>query len=97
MAARDKILLDTDVALDHLPDRQPFAEYAHRLLALAEKGELIICVSSLSGYCHLSIPPEPAEQPNAKILGANDFKCAERHEVHELTREWRKGEDSNLR
>ena len=48
MASRDKIFLDTDVALDHLADRQPFAEYAHRLLGLAETGELMICVSSLS-------------------------------------------------
>jgi len=44
----DRIFLDTDVALDHLADRQPFAEYAHRLLALAETGDLTICVSSLS-------------------------------------------------
>jgi predicted nucleic acid-binding protein len=48
MASKDKIFLDTDVALDHLADRQPFAEYAHRLFALAETGELIVCVSSLS-------------------------------------------------
>ena len=48
MASEDKIFLDTDVALDHLADRQPFAEYAHRLLALAETGDLTICVSSLS-------------------------------------------------
>ena len=48
MASRDKILLDTDVALDHLADRQPFAEYAHRILALAELGELTVCVSSFS-------------------------------------------------
>jgi predicted nucleic acid-binding protein len=48
MASKDKIFLDTDVALDHLADRQPFAEYAHRLLALAETGELTGCVSSLS-------------------------------------------------
>ena len=41
----DKIFLDTDVALDHLADRQPFAEYAHRLLALAETGDLTVCVS----------------------------------------------------
>ena len=26
MASKDKIFLDTDVALDHLADRQPFAE-----------------------------------------------------------------------
>jgi predicted nucleic acid-binding protein len=48
MAARDKIFLDTDVALDHLADREPFAEYAHRLFALAETGELTVCLSSLS-------------------------------------------------
>lgn len=48
MAARDKIFLDTNVALDHLADRQPFAEYAHRLFALAETGELTLCLSSLS-------------------------------------------------
>lgn len=48
MASKDKIFLDTDVALDHLADRQPFAEYAHRIFALAETGELTACVSSLS-------------------------------------------------
>ena len=48
MAARDKIFLDTDVVLDHLADRLPFAEYAHRLFALAETGESMLCVSSLS-------------------------------------------------
>ncbi len=48
MASKDKIFLDTDVALDHLADRQPFAEYAHRLFALAEGRELTVCVSSLS-------------------------------------------------
>jgi len=31
-----------------LADRQSFAEYAHRILALAETGELTVCVSSLS-------------------------------------------------
>lgn len=48
MASGDKVFLDTDVALDHLADRQPFAEYAHRLFALAETGELTVCVSALS-------------------------------------------------
>ena len=48
MASKDKIFLDTDVVLDHLADRQPFAEYAHRLFALAETGELTVCVSSLA-------------------------------------------------
>lgn len=48
MATGDKIFLDTDVILDHLADRQPFSEYAHRLFALAEQGELFLYVSALS-------------------------------------------------
>ena len=48
MAVGDKVFLDTDVALDHLADRQPFAEYAHRLFALAEKAEITLCLSALS-------------------------------------------------
>jgi predicted nucleic acid-binding protein len=48
MATGDKIFLDTDVVLDHLADRQPFSEYAHRLFALAEQNEITLCVSALS-------------------------------------------------
>src|SRR6266446_2653816 len=48
MASKDKVFLDTDVALDHLADRQPFADSAHRLLGLAETGEITVCLSSLS-------------------------------------------------
>lgn len=48
MESRDKIFLDTDVILDHLADRQPFAEYAHRIFGLAETGVITIFVSSLS-------------------------------------------------
>ena len=52
MAAKHTLFLDTDVVLDHLSDRQPFAEYAHRLLALAETGEVEPFVSSLT-FSHL--------------------------------------------
>ena len=48
MASGGKFFLGTDVGLDHLAHRQPFAEYAHRLLALSETGRLILCVSALS-------------------------------------------------
>ena len=60
----NEILLDTDVALDHLADRQPFAEYAHRLFALTETGELVACLSSLSFsnlYYILRNPPDVEE------------------------------------
>jgi predicted nucleic acid-binding protein len=48
MGTEDKIFLDTDVVLDHLADRQPFSEYAHRLFAMAEQGRVTLYVSSLS-------------------------------------------------
>ncbi|MEY2466990.1 MAG: hypothetical protein QOD03_1511 [Verrucomicrobiota bacterium] len=48
MASGDKIFLDTDVVLDHLADRQPFSEYAHRLFALAEQKKITLYVSALS-------------------------------------------------
>ncbi len=48
MASRNKVFLDSNVVLDHLADRQPFSEYAHRLFALAETGELTLFVSALS-------------------------------------------------
>ena len=50
--AKDKLFLDTDVALNHLADRQPFAEPAHRLLGLAELQVVKVCLSSLS-FSHL--------------------------------------------
>ncbi len=50
--AKDKLFLDTDVVLDHLSDRQPFAEHAHRLLALAELGQIEACASALT-FSHL--------------------------------------------
>ncbi len=48
MARGDKVFLDCDVVMDHLADRQPFSEWAHRLFALAETKDLTLCVSSLS-------------------------------------------------
>jgi predicted nucleic acid-binding protein len=48
MAAKDKVFLDTDIALDHLTGRLPFAEFAHRVLALAELREIELWASALS-------------------------------------------------
>ena len=50
--ARDKLFLDTDVVLDHLSDRQPFAVHARRLFALAELRRIEACVSALS-FSHI--------------------------------------------
>jgi predicted nucleic acid-binding protein len=50
--AESGVFLDTNVVLDHLADRQPFAEYAHRIFALAEMGELKLHLSAPS-FCNL--------------------------------------------
>jgi predicted nucleic acid-binding protein len=42
------LLFDTNVIIDFLADRSPFAEHASRLFDLAEKGKLTIYVSALS-------------------------------------------------
>jgi predicted nucleic acid-binding protein len=48
MAAPESLFVDTDVALDHLTGRQPFAEFAHRLFGLAERGELQLWISAVT-------------------------------------------------
>lgn len=44
----NQLLLDTDVVLDFFLDRQPFAEDAARILALCEKKQLQVFVTSIS-------------------------------------------------
>jgi predicted nucleic acid-binding protein len=46
------VFLDSNVVLDHLADRQPFAEYAHRLFSLGETGKLSLAASALT-FCNL--------------------------------------------
>jgi len=48
MAGKDKVFLDTDIALDHLTGRLPFGEFAHRVLALAELKQIELWASVLS-------------------------------------------------
>ena len=43
-----KIFIDTDVCLDLLAKREPYYVYAATLFTLSDKGELNLCVSSLS-------------------------------------------------
>lgn len=49
----EKIFVDTDVALDLLSERIPHYTYAAQLFTLADKGELLMYVSSLS-FCNLN-------------------------------------------
>ena len=48
----DPVFLDTNVVLDHLADRQAFAENAHRIFALGEMRRVEIHVSALP-FCNL--------------------------------------------
>jgi predicted nucleic acid-binding protein len=43
----EKLFVDTDIILDMLSDRIPFAEHATKLFSAADKGKLSIYVSSL--------------------------------------------------
>ena len=44
----DRLFLDTNVLLDHLLDREPFADDATELWAMAERREIIGCISAIS-------------------------------------------------
>jgi hypothetical protein len=48
METSETLFIDTDIVLDHLADRMPFAEYAHRLFGLGEVGAVNLVVSSLT-------------------------------------------------
>jgi predicted nucleic acid-binding protein len=43
-----RLFIDTNVLLDHLLDRQPFADDATELWSMSERGQIIGCVSAIS-------------------------------------------------
>jgi len=44
----DRLFFDTNVLLDHLLDREPFADDATELWSMAERREIVGCISALS-------------------------------------------------
>lgn len=44
----DRLFFDTNVLLDHLLDREPFADDATELWSMAERREIVGCVSAIS-------------------------------------------------
>lgn len=44
----EKVFIDTDIALDLLSERKPYYHHAAKLFSLADKGKIIIYISSLS-------------------------------------------------
>lgn len=47
-----EVFVDTDVCIDLLSGRKPYNAIAERLFSLADRGEITICVSSLS-FSHI--------------------------------------------
>lgn len=45
---RDRLFFDTNVLLDHLLDREPFADDAAELWSMAERREIVGCISAVS-------------------------------------------------
>jgi predicted nucleic acid-binding protein len=44
----DRLFLDTNVLLDHLLDREPFADNATELWSMAERREIVGCIAAIS-------------------------------------------------
>ena len=44
----DRLFFDTNVLLDHLLEREPFADDATELWAMAERREIVGCISAIS-------------------------------------------------
>jgi len=44
----DRLFFDTNVLLDHLLDREPFADDATELWSMAERREIVGCISAVS-------------------------------------------------
>ncbi|SMO34077.1 PIN domain-containing protein [Gracilimonas mengyeensis] len=66
----DKVFLDTDVLIDFLIDREPFATYAAEIMSLADKGSIQVSVSALSiNNIHYIIRKYLSEKKTRDILG----------------------------
>jgi predicted nucleic acid-binding protein len=44
----DRVFFDTNVLLDHLLDREPFADDASELWSMAEQRQIVGCISAIS-------------------------------------------------
>ncbi|MFG0249803.1 MAG: type II toxin-antitoxin system VapC family toxin [Phycisphaeraceae bacterium JB051] len=43
-----RLFIDTNILLDHLLDRQPFADDATEIWSMSERGQMVGCVSAIS-------------------------------------------------
>ena len=79
-----KVLFDTNVVLDVLLDREPFASVAAQLLSLADKGRIqgVLCATTVTTIHYLATkavgrrqaarraqPPGPLFQPEPAVSG----------------------------
>lgn len=66
----ERIFVDSDIILDLLGNREPFYIHAAELFSLADKGEITLCVSSLSfsNLNYLLSKQYSADQAKKKLL-----------------------------
>ena len=80
-----KVILDTNIILDVLLERTPFAGPAAKIFSLAEKSEIsgMLCATTITTIVYLlnqALPKEDARQTLRKLLGLFDvakFGCCQ--------------------
>lgn len=67
----DRLYFDTNVLLDHLLAREPFADDASQLWAMAERREVVGCISALSfNFVYYIIRHNAGERAGRRALAA---------------------------
>ena len=65
----EKVFVDTDIILDLLGSREPFCNASSELFSMADRGEIKICVSSLSfANLHYILARQLSSNQSRKIL-----------------------------
>lgn len=81
-----KVILDTNVVLDVLFDRRPFAEAAAGIFSLAERSRIngMLCAATITTVHYLLgrvFSREEARQLLSKLLSLSDIAAVNRHVV----------------
>ena len=78
-----KVLLDTNVVLDHLLDREPYVGAAEQVMSLVDAGRLegLVCSTTVTTIHYLAakaVGPTAAAEHVRKLLMMFDVACVDR-------------------
>ncbi len=81
-----KAILDTNIVLDVLLDRRPFAKAAVEIFALAEQSRIngMLCATTITTMHYLlrtAFSKQEARQLTSKLLGLFDIAAVNRHVI----------------